>query len=65
MQVERICYPHRSCFASEQRALKYTVESIPMQHLIDIIKDMCEDCSSPEIEWQPFKQFYQDPAQPT
>lgn len=50
------------CFASEWHALKYTVEGIPMRHLIDIIKDMCEDCSGPKIEWQPFKQFYQDPA---
>lgn len=52
------------CFASERHAPKYTVEGIPMRRLIDVIKDMCEDRSGPEIEWQPFEQFYQDPARP-
>lgn len=53
------------CFASEQHAPTYTVEGIPMRCLIDVITGMCEDRSGPEIEWQPFEQFYQDPAQPT
>lgn len=43
------------CFASEQHAPKYTVEGIPMRRLMDVIKDMCEDRSGPEIEWQPFE----------